>query len=54
VDQYVAAFRKVEIAANEGARSELKNLEANVSTWVVKDKQATLSALVDGQISKLS
>ncbi|MBZ5660368.1 MAG: twin-arginine translocation signal domain-containing protein [Acidobacteriia bacterium] len=54
VDQYVAAFRKVEVAANADARSALKNLATNVSSWIVPDKQAPLSALVDGQISKLS
>jgi hypothetical protein len=53
VSQYVAAFRKVEVAAYDDATSTLKNLAANVSTWVVTEKQAALSALVDGQISKL-
>ena len=53
VSQYVAAFRKVEVAAYDDATSTLKNLAANVSTWVVTNKQAALSALVDGQISKL-
>jgi hypothetical protein len=54
IDQYAAAFRKVEVAANADAASTLKTLAANVSTWVTPDKQAPLSALVDGQISKLS
>jgi TAT (twin-arginine translocation) pathway signal sequence len=54
VDQYAAAFRKVEAAANEDARSALKGLAANVSSWVVPEKQSTLSTLVNGQISKLS
>jgi hypothetical protein len=54
IDQYAAAFRKVEVAANDDARSALKNLAANVSSWVVPDKQAALSKLLDGQISKLS
>jgi hypothetical protein len=54
VDQYVAAFRKVEVAANDDARSTLKNLATDVSSWVVLDKQAALNALVDNQISKLS
>ena len=54
MDQYVAAFRKVEVAAYDDAKSMLKNLAANVSAWVVTDKQAALSTLVDGQISKLS
>jgi len=54
VDQYTAAFRKVEVAANDEAKTTLKNLAANVSAWVVTDKQAGLTTLVDGQISKLS
>ncbi|HVB99512.1 MAG TPA: twin-arginine translocation signal domain-containing protein [Candidatus Dormibacteraeota bacterium] len=54
VDQYVAAFRKVEAASLPEARSTLKELAANVSSWVARDKQDSLSALVDGQISKLS
>jgi hypothetical protein len=54
VDQYVAAFRKVAVAASDDARSTLKDLAANVSSWVVKDKQSALNTLVDGQISKLS
>jgi hypothetical protein len=54
VDQYVAAFRKVEVAANDDARNALKTLAANVSAWVVPDKQAAVATLVDGQISKLA
>lgn len=54
VDQYVAAFRKVEVASNVEARNTLKTLAGNISTWVAPDKQATLNELVDGQISKLS
>jgi hypothetical protein len=54
VEQYVAAFRKVEVAANPDARATLNSLAANVSAWVTPDKQATLITLVDSQISKLS
>ncbi len=54
VDQYVAAFRKVEVTAHGDAKGMLKDLAPNVSAWVVPDKQATLSTLVDVQISKLS
>jgi hypothetical protein len=54
VDQYVAAFRKVEVAAYGDAKGTLKDLAANVSVWVVPDKQVALSKLVDDQISKLS
>jgi len=53
VHQYVDAFRKVEVAAYDDAKSALKNLAANVSSEVVTDRQAALSALVDGQLSKL-
>jgi hypothetical protein len=53
VNQYVAAFRKVEVAAYDDAKGTLKNLAANVSAWVVTDKQAALNTLVDAQISKL-
>ena len=51
---YVAAFTKVEAAAHGDAKGLLKDLAANVSNWVVPDKQAALTALVDSQISKLS
>jgi hypothetical protein len=54
VDQYVAAFRKVEGAANGDGKSTLKELTANISKWVVPDSQAELRILVDTQISKLS
>lgn len=53
VHQYVAAFRRCEVAAYEDAKSGLKNLATNVSSWVVTDKQAALRTLVDSQISKL-
>ena len=54
VDQYVAAFRKVEGAANGDSRGTLKELTSNISKWVVPDRQAELRTLVDTQISKLS
>ena len=54
VNQYVAAFRKVEAAAYDDAQGMLKNLAANVSAWVAPDQKAALKILVDGQISKLS
>jgi hypothetical protein len=54
VRQYVAAFRSVEVAALGNARSTLKELVGNIAGWVVTGKHAALSALVDGQISKLS
>ena len=54
VDQYVAAFRKVEAAANGDGKGTLKELTANISKWVVPDSQAELRLLVDTQISKFS
>jgi len=54
VDQYFAAFRKVEVAAHSDAKVALKELVANVSAWVVPDKQADLRTLVDARIFKLS
>jgi hypothetical protein len=54
VDQYVAGFRRVEVAAHADAKGLLKDLAANISDWVVPDKRAALSTLVDNQISKLS
>jgi hypothetical protein len=54
VNQYVAAFRHVEIGARDEARSTLKGLAGNISAWVVTGKHAALSTLVDGQLSRLS
>ena len=54
VDQYVAAFRRVEAAAHSDAKGLLTDLASNISNWVVPEKQAGLSALVNAQISKLS
>lgn len=54
VNQYASAFRKVEGAANGESKSRLKELTANVSKWVVPERQAELRMLVDTQISKLS
>jgi hypothetical protein len=47
VDQYVAAFKKVELAAYKDAKDVLTNLAANVSDWLVPDERATLSRLVE-------
>jgi hypothetical protein len=54
VSQYVAAFRDVEVAAHDRARTTLKDLVRNMSAWVVPGRQGGLSTLVDGQISRLS
>jgi hypothetical protein len=53
VNQYVAAFRHVEAAALDAARSTLDDLVANISAWVVTDQQSALRALADGQLAKL-
>ncbi len=53
VDQYVAAFRQVETAALDQARSGLKELAANAAAWVVTDQRTTLGALLEGQRAKL-
>ena len=53
VNQYVAAFRHVEAAALDEAKSTLHDLAANISAWVATDQQGTLKTLVDGQLAKL-
>jgi hypothetical protein len=53
VNQYVAAFRKVESGALGDARTALKDLAASVSQRVVPDQQAAIGKLVDGQLAKL-
>jgi hypothetical protein len=54
LNQYVAAFRHVESAALDKAKSALNDFAANISAWVVTDQQGALSALVDGQLAKLA
>jgi hypothetical protein len=54
VDHYIAAFREVEAADLDEAKSKLKGLAANISAWVVPDQQGAISALVDGQLRKLA
>jgi hypothetical protein len=54
VNQYVAAFRKVEVAANSEARTLLNDLAANVSKRVVPAKHAAVTKLIDGQLAKLA
>jgi hypothetical protein len=53
VDQYVAAFRKIELASLVEAKGVLKDLAANVSNWVVPEKREALNTLVERQLSKL-
>jgi hypothetical protein len=54
VDQYAAAFRKVETAAHPDARTMLKDLSANVTRRVVPGKQAAVTTLIDQQLAKLT
>jgi hypothetical protein len=54
VEQYVAAFRHVEAAAPDKAKSALDELAANAASWVVSEKKNALRALVDGQLAKLA
>jgi hypothetical protein len=53
VNQYVAAFRHVEAADLDKARSALKDLTANISSLVATDQQTALRGLVDGQLAKI-
>ena len=54
VNQYVAAFRHVEAGALDKAKSTFKDLAADISTTVVRDRQGALAALVDAQLRKLA
>ena len=54
MSQYVAAFRHVEAAALDKAKSVLNDLAINISAAVVTEQQGTLRALVEGQLSKLA
>lgn len=51
--QYVTAFRHVEAAALDQARTTLNDLSANVAAWVVSEQQGALKALVDSQLATL-
>jgi hypothetical protein len=54
VNQFVAAFRRVEAAAVDEAKSTLHELAANISARVVADQQGALRALVDGLLAKVA
>jgi hypothetical protein len=54
LNQYVAAFRHVEAAALDKAKSTLTDLAANISASVVTDQQTAIRRLVDGQLAKLA
>jgi hypothetical protein len=46
VNQYIAAFRHVETAALDKARSTLSDVSANIAAWVVTEQRATLMRAV--------
>jgi hypothetical protein len=52
--QYVDAFRKVEAAAHQQARSALKDLSASISSAVVTDKHGAFDRLIDAQLAKFA
>jgi hypothetical protein len=54
VDQYVSAFRHIEAGAPGAAQSTLKDLAANVASWVVTDQHDGLQKLIDAQLAKLA
>ena len=54
VNQYIAAFRKIEVGQKGEARNTLKGLAANASAWIAAEKRAAVNMLVDSQISKLA
>jgi hypothetical protein len=54
IDQYVAAFRHLEGAAPRQAAGTLRDLGANISLWIARDRQSPLRALVEGQLAKLA
>jgi hypothetical protein len=53
LDQYVAAFRKVEAGTLPDARTALKELAGTIAARVAPDHQPELKTLVDGQLAKL-
>jgi hypothetical protein len=50
---YLAAFRHVETASLDKARSTLKDLDANIAAWVTTEQQSALTALLEAQLAKL-
>jgi hypothetical protein len=54
VNQYIAAFRQVEAASLDKARSTLKGLSAAIATSVAPEQRAALTALVDTQLARLT
>ena len=54
VNQYVSAFRHVEVGALDKAASGLRYLASSVSTRVTTDAQTDIKKLVDAQLEKLA
>ena len=51
--QYVAAFRQVETAALDEARSTLHDLAEHIAVAIRTGRRDTLTALVEAQLAKL-
>ena len=54
MDQYVAAFRKVESGVYQDASAALTTLSGTVSATVAPDGQPAIKKLIDQQMAKLS
>jgi hypothetical protein len=54
VNQYVAAFRRVESGTLGEARAALSSLSAKISASVVNEQLGSIQALVDHQLAKLA
>ena len=54
VNQYVAAFRHVEVGTLDKAASGLRYLASSLSTRVISDEQPAIKKLLDAQLAKLA
>jgi hypothetical protein len=54
VHQYADAFRKVETASPDEAKSGLRDIAANISAWIVPDQKSELNTLLEDQRAKLT
>ena len=54
MDQYVAAFRQVEVGRSSEAKGTLEMLASNVASSIVPDQHGKLQGLIDGQLAKLA
>jgi hypothetical protein len=53
VEQYVAAFRHVEVGARDAAQGALSDLAGAIASAIVTEQQSAIKALVEGQRAKL-